>query len=522
MKVSTNNTLKKIYHRHTMYLDIVAFIFSFATAFFMRYFVLSHYYAVTRIQVDLYMSLFLFLFLSEIVIYHLKRRKWSCPPYQEKFEVIAIVVKSQIYLLVCVMFYLFLTKWTLQVSRTVLGLFFVLNTVFDSAVRLYYRYRILSHILPLEEKVRNLLVTEKKYAALMIRKIHVTDGNSIAGVYLCDADKELKNITHDEKEIEVFTDRKDIKNKSFMQAIVYLPDYTQERIFNEVSFFEKKGIPSKIILTALGDVVEKKNLSIFAGSESLNYSGMLGKYGVLGVNYTISNISEAVFYVRHHLKKLKGKYICFSNVHTTVMSYEDEALKDVENEAALTFPDGAPIASILRHEADANAVRMAGPDFVEAMLLASMDGKTTHFFYGASENTLKQLQIQIEKKYPGLIVKGYYSPPFRQLTVEEEKEIVEMINKADPDIIWVGLGAPKQEFWMAEHKGLFRGVMVGVGAAFDFHAGTIKRAPKWMQLLSLEWLYRLSQSPKRLFKRYFVTNARFIMLILLGKNRHKN
>ena len=97
-----------------------------------------------------------------------------------------------------------------------------------------------------------------------------------------------------------------------------------------------------------------------------------------------------------------------------------------------------------------------------------------------------------------------------------------MINKADPDIIWVGLGAPKQEFWMAEHKDLFRGVMVGVGAAFDFHAGTIKRAPKWMQLLSLEWLYRLSQSPKRLFKRYFVTNARFIMLILLGKNRHKN
>jgi exopolysaccharide biosynthesis WecB/TagA/CpsF family protein len=241
------------------------------------------------------------------------------------------------------------------------------------------------------------------------------------------------------------------------------------------------------------------------------------KGNVLGVNYTISTISEAVFYVRHHLDKLKGQYICFSNVHTTVMAHDRKDVLEAENSSAFTFTDGAPVARALRHQEESDAIRMAGPDFMKEMLISSMDGKTSHYFYGSSEETLNALKNNIEKTYPGAVVKGYYSPPFRQLSEEEDQQIIDMINAADADIIWVGLGAPRQEKWMLAHKDKFRGVMVGVGAAFDFHAGTIKRAPKWMQMLSLEWLYRLMQDPARLFKRYFVTNIRFMWLLLFKK-----
>ena len=133
-----------------------------------------------------------------------------------------------------------------------------------------------------------------------------------------------------------------------------------------------------------------------------------------------------------------------------------------------------------------------------------------HFFYGSKQSTLDALQKELQKRYPKLNIVGMYSPPFRPLTEEEDAREVAMINEAHPDFIWVGLGAPKQENWMAAHKNRVNGLMLGVGAGFDFHAGKVKRAPKWMQELCLEWLFRLMQDPKRLLPRYFDTNMSFI------------
>ena len=137
-----------------------------------------------------------------------------------------------------------------------------------------------------------------------------------------------------------------------------------------------------------------------------------------------------------------------------------------------------------------------------------------HFFYGSTEKTLNLLKHNLMKEYPNLEIAGVYAPPFRQLTKEEDKEIIQKINEAAPDFLWVGLGAPKQEIWMASHKNKVSAVMIGVGAGFDFYAGTVRRAPVWMQRCGLEWFYRLLQDPKRLWKRYVVTNSKFMWYML--------
>lgn len=141
-----------------------------------------------------------------------------------------------------------------------------------------------------------------------------------------------------------------------------------------------------------------------------------------------------------------------------------------------------------------------------------------HYFYGSKEETLEKLYQKLNENYPGIQIAGMYSPPFRPLTEEEDKAVIERINETKPDFVWVGLGAPKQERWMAAHQGEINGLMIGVGAGFDYYAENIKRAPMWMQKSNLEWLYRLIQDPKRLFKRYLVTNTKFIWnAIIRGK-----
>ena len=153
----------------------------------------------------------------------------------------------------------------------------------------------------------------------------------------------------------------------------------------------------------------------------------------------------------------------------------------------------------------------------EILKISSQEGYR-HFFYGSTEKTLLKLSRTIERRYPDVQVAGMYSPPFRSLSKEEDEEIIRKINESEADFVWVGLGAPKQERWMAEHQGKVQGFMIGVGAAFDYLAGNIERAPMWMQKANLEWLYRLMQEPKRLFKRYFYTNTKFIWnAVIRGK-----
>ena len=239
---------------------------------------------------------------------------------------------------------------------------------------------------------------------------------------------------------------------------------------------------------------------------------------ILGVNIAAVNMELLLKFITTNLDKLKGEYICVSNVHTTVMAYDNKDYLNVQNNSILSIPDGGPLSSVGRKRGYNEMERTTGPDLLNEILKISADKKYGHYFYGSTNETLDKLQNEIKKKYGAVYIVGKYSPPFRKLTNEEDLQIVDNINKANPDFVWVGLGAPKQESWMYEHKNKVNALMIGVGAAFDYLAGNIKRAPMWMQKLNLEWLYRLIQDPVRLFSRYLYTNIKFILnAVILGK-----
>lgn len=236
---------------------------------------------------------------------------------------------------------------------------------------------------------------------------------------------------------------------------------------------------------------------------------------LFGVKTVVSHMEEAVSYVRKNKERLKGKYVSFANVHTTVTAKEEKEFRKVQNEAALVMPDGKPLSFVMKKRGYEEAEQIAGPDFMKRMWEVTAESQEeSHYFYGAGEETIAALEEKLKAQYPNLKIAGMESPPYRELTEEEKEAAVKRINESGADYLWVGLGAPKQEYWMNEHKGKIHAVMFGVGAAFDFHAGTIKRAPKWMQKCYLEWFYRILQDPGRLWKRYAVTNARFILMVI--------
>ncbi len=243
----------------------------------------------------------------------------------------------------------------------------------------------------------------------------------------------------------------------------------------------------------------------------------LKELSILGVNIAITNMREVINFITDNIGDLSGKYICVSNVHTTVMSYDSPEYKNIQNTAAIRLPDGRPLSLVQKRRGHKEAKRVTGPDLMQTLFEEASSNKLRHYFYGSTEETLAILEKKLKEDFPNIEIVGMYSPPFRSLTEEEDQEIIKNINASKPDIVWVGLGAPKQEKWMYEHMDKVTGLMVGVGAGFDFLAGNIKRAPKWMQKCSLEWLYRLLQDPKRLFTRYMKTNFKFIWLILRGK-----
>lgn len=240
---------------------------------------------------------------------------------------------------------------------------------------------------------------------------------------------------------------------------------------------------------------------------------------ILNTNINVTNMQEVVNYLTENLEELRGDYVCVSNVHTTMLSYWDEDYNRVQNSGAMALPDGKPLSIVCRRRGFYDAARVPGPDLMPEIFKISKEHGFRHYFYGGSEETLNRLEKELKKNYPWLAIAGMYSPPYRPLTQEEDEQIISAINQAKPDFIWVALGAPKQEEWMYAHQYKVCGVMLGVGAAFDFCAGTVKRAPSWMQELCLEWLHRLLQDPRRLFSRYLSTNLSF--LIKVGKENRK-
>ncbi len=231
---------------------------------------------------------------------------------------------------------------------------------------------------------------------------------------------------------------------------------------------------------------------------------------IMGVNIAAINMEWLMKYVDKNINQLHGDYICVSNVHTTVTSYEEADYCAIQNGGLMAIPDGGPLSTIGRKRGYKDMERTTGPSLMGEIFKISAEKGYRHFFYGSKEETLELLEKNLNKNYPGIQISGMYSPPFRDLTDEEDAMVIKMINDSKPDFVWIGLGAPKQERWMATHQGKIDGLMLGVGAGFDYYAGNIERAPKWMQKNNLEWVYRLMQDPKRLFKRYFYTNTKFI------------
>lgn len=231
---------------------------------------------------------------------------------------------------------------------------------------------------------------------------------------------------------------------------------------------------------------------------------------ILGVNIAAIDMDWLLDFTDKHIKELSGDYLCVSNVHTTVTAYEDRSYCDVQNGGIMAIPDGGPLSTVGRKRGFKDMKRTTGPSYMEEILKISVEKGYRHYFYGSTADTLHKLSEVLQQKYLGINIAGMYSPPFRALNEEENENVIKQINETNPDFVWIGLGAPKQERWMAEHQGKVNGFMVGVGAAFDYFAGNIKRAPEWMQKSNLEWLYRLMQDPKRLFRRYWHTNIKFI------------
>ena len=228
---------------------------------------------------------------------------------------------------------------------------------------------------------------------------------------------------------------------------------------------------------------------------------------ILGVDIAAIDMEWLLRFTTTHIKELSGDFICVSNVHTTVTASEDEEYRAIQNGGIMAIPDGGPLSSVGRKRGAEKMARTTGPSYMGEVLKI---GGYRHYFYGSTQDTLEKLYQNVLRDYPQSIIAGMYSPPFRPLSEEEDERIVAGINETSPDFVWVGLGAPKQEKWMAAHQGKVHGLMVGVGAGFDYLAGNIERAPEWMQRANLEWAYRLMQDPKRLFKRYLVTNTKFV------------
>ena len=220
-------------------------------------------------------------------------------------------------------------------------------------------------------------------------------------------------------------------------------------------------------------------------------------------------------------KKLKSGfagsgYVTVNNVHTMIEGFWNSSYQTIINDGYLSIPDGKPLEVLGRLKGNKNISRLFGPSIMEKFIDWGRQDDVSHFFFGSSQETLVKLKQAIELNYPGTQVVGMISPPYKPVEEWDNENFIKTINEARPDFIWIGLGAPKQERWMCTHyQKINKGILFGIGAGFDYLAGNTKHAPAWMKNSSLEWLYRLIQEPKRLWKLYATTIPQFIFFALL-------
>ena len=240
-------------------------------------------------------------------------------------------------------------------------------------------------------------------------------------------------------------------------------------------------------------------------------SGEPAKVSVLGTPLALIDYERTMDWIDAMVSERRQGYVSAAAVHLVMVSREDAETRDAVLGCSLAVPDGQPLVWAMRalgHEAS----RVYGPELMARYCARSAKSGTRMYLYGGrNQGALVQLALNLRQRYPGVKIVGGYSPPFRALTDEERAHVVDDVNRSGADVVWVGIGQPKQEKWMADYRDrLDAPVLVGVGAAFDFHAGLVPQAPDWMQRMGLEWLYRLAHEPRRLWRRYLRYNPRFI------------
>jgi N-acetylglucosaminyldiphosphoundecaprenol N-acetyl-beta-D-mannosaminyltransferase len=235
---------------------------------------------------------------------------------------------------------------------------------------------------------------------------------------------------------------------------------------------------------------------------------------IFGVPVSAINMHDAIEAIEQWIERRTPNYVCITGVHGIMESRKDARLRDIHAQAGMVTPDGMPLVWMSRWLGASNVERVYGPALMREISARSPVRGYRHFYFGGAPGVATQLAAALIATNPGLTVVGTLCPPFRDLTPEEDAEMVAQINAAAPDIVWLGLSTPKQERWMADHiNKIDAPVLVGVGAAFDFLAGTKRQAPAWMQRSGLEWLFRLCAEPRRLWRRYTDIVPRFLLLV---------
>jgi N-acetylglucosaminyldiphosphoundecaprenol N-acetyl-beta-D-mannosaminyltransferase len=244
---------------------------------------------------------------------------------------------------------------------------------------------------------------------------------------------------------------------------------------------------------------------------------------ILGVPLALTDYDQALEWLDGMVDARERGYVCVCNVHTVMAAREDPALRQALAGSALNVPDGQPLVwavNALGHELDD---RVYGPELMaRACARAAESGQRFYLYGGRDQGALFQLALNLRRRFPGIKIVGGYSPPHRPLTREERRAIVEEINHSRPDVVWVGIGVPKQEKWMAQMRPVLEApILIGVGAAFDFHAGLVRQAPPWIQDAGLEWAFRLAHEPRRLWRRYSRYNPRFLAAFARQLAQHR-
>ncbi len=237
---------------------------------------------------------------------------------------------------------------------------------------------------------------------------------------------------------------------------------------------------------------------------------------ILGVPISAIDMNIAVDTIAGWIGEGKRRYVCVCNVHTVMECTRSESIRRIYRQAGMVTPDGMPLVWVTRLMGFKSVERVYGPDLMLAVMERSTQRGWTHFLYGGAPGVVERLSSRMTAAFPDIKIVGEVSPPFRPLTPLEDSDMIKKINDSGADIVWAGIGAPRQERWMAEHRErLAAPVLIGVGAAFDFLAGVKAQAPRWMMRSGLEWIFRLGCEPRRLWRRYLLNNPLFMWFVLL-------